>query len=69
MDGHFSCSSICSFPTTNRLKGYITGKLVFERDMIIPIKHKVDWELIRQRKQVKINKDNIRKNNKIVDHD
>ena len=37
--------------------------------MIIPRKHKVDWELICQRNQTKINKDNIRENIKIVDHD
>ena len=37
--------------------------------MILPIKHKVDWELIHQRKQAQINKDNIRKNWHIVDYD
>ena len=36
--------------------------------MILPIKHKVDWELIRQINQMQIIKDNIRKNNKVVDH-
>ena len=37
--------------------------------MILPIKHKVDWELITQNIQTQINKDNIRENNKTVDHD
>ena len=37
--------------------------------MILPIKHKVDWELICQQKQTQISKDNIRKNIKRVDHD
>ena len=37
--------------------------------MIIPIKHKVDWELICQKNQTQINKDNIRKNRNRVDHD
>ena len=37
--------------TTNRLKGYSLGQLVFGCDMIIPIKHTVDWELIRQQNQ------------------
>ena len=37
--------------------------------MIIPIKNRVDWELIRQRRQTKTNKDNIRENNNRVDHD
>ena len=36
--------------------------------MILPIKHTVYWELIRQRKQTQINKDHIRKNTKRVDH-
>ena len=37
--------------------------------MILPIKHKVDWELTRHQKQTQINKDNIRKNGKLVEHD
>ena len=36
--------------TTNRLKGCSPCQLVFGHDMILPIKHKVDWELIRQKK-------------------
>ena len=50
------------FSTTNNLKDYSPGNLIFGRDIILPIKHKVDWELIRQRKQLEINKDNICKN-------
>ena len=45
------------------------GQLVCGRDMIILIKHKVDWELIRQWKQNKINKGDIRENKNWVDHD
>ena len=37
--------------------------------MILPIKHKVDGGLIRQQNKMQINKDNIRKNIKQVDHD
>ena len=37
--------------------------------MILPIKHKVGWKLIRQKNQTQINKDNIRQNRKQVDHD
>ena len=44
------------------------GQLVFFCDMIILIKHKIYWELIRQKKQVQFNKDNIRENKHIVDH-
>ena len=29
--------------TENRLKGYSPGQLLFGRDMILPIRHKVDW--------------------------
>ena len=56
------------FSTTNKLKGYSTVQLVFDRDIIFPIKHEVDWELIRQIKQEQINKDNIRENKHRVDH-
>ena len=55
--------------TTNRKKVYSPGELIFGRDMILPIKHTVDWELIRQRKQTQINKDNTQKNRHRVDHD
>ena len=50
--------------TSNRLKGYSLGKLVFGNDIIPPIKYNMDWELIHQIKQTHINKDKIRKNNK-----
>ena len=29
--------------TANILKGYIPGQLFFGRDIILPIKHKLDW--------------------------
>ena len=59
--------AICS--TTNRQKGHGPGQLIFGHDMIIPIKHSVDWGLIRQRKQIQINKYNIRENIHRVDYD
>ena len=46
----------------SRLKGYSPGQLLFGHDIILPIKHMLEWELIRQQTQTKINKDNIRKN-------
>ena len=52
----------------NRLKVYSPDQLLFFRDIILPIKHKVDWELIRQQNQTKINKDNIRENRNRVVH-
>ena len=42
---------------------------MFGRDMILPIKHRVDWELIRQQKQTKLNRDNTRENKYIFDFD
>ena len=37
--------------------------------MILPIKHRVNRELIRQKNQAQINKDNIQENRNQVDHD
>ena len=37
--------------TTNRQKVYSPDQYISIRDKILPIKHRVDWELIRQRKQ------------------
>ena len=59
--------AICSI--TNRKKGYIPGQLVFGRDMILLVKYRVDWGLIRQQKQTQINRDNARKNKHRVDYD
>ena len=36
-----SVFAICS--TTNSLKGYSPGQLIFVHDMILPIKHRTDW--------------------------
>ena len=55
--------------TTSRQKGYSLGQLIFDRDVIIPKKHRVDWELIRKQKQTKINRDNACKNKHTVDYD
>ena len=39
--------------TTNRQKTYSPGQMMFGHDMILLIKHRVDQELIRQKKQTK----------------
>ena len=44
------------------------GQLEFGRNVIIPTKNNVDWELIRQRKKAQMNKDNTRKKIHRVDH-
>ena len=54
--------------TTNGLKGFSPGQLLFCRDMVLLIKHKVDWELIRQQNHMQINKDNIHENINRSDH-
>ena len=55
--------------TTNRQKGQIPGQLIFGYDMILPIKHTVDWELIIQRNHTQTNQDSISENRHRVDHD
>ena len=60
--GNFAAASLVFLSTTNGLKGYSQGQLVSGNDMVLPIKHKVYWELINQQKQTQINKCNIRKN-------
>ena len=52
--GILSASAIIIRSTTNRQKGYSLGKFIFVRDMILPIKHRLDWELIRQQKGRKL---------------
>ena len=49
-------------------KNLYSRQLMFVRDMIILIKHRGGWELIRQRKQTQINRDNARKNKHRVEY-
>ena len=44
------------------------GQLVFGRDMMLNIKHEANWDLIGQRKQDLINKNNLRENSKRTPH-
>ena len=67
--GIFVVSVFMILYAVNRLICYIRGIFLFGRNLILPIKHMAYWELIRQQRQRQINKDNIRKNGKIVDHD
>ena len=55
--------------TSKILKCYSPSKLVFGCDIIIPIKHTVDWESICQRKHTQINKDDMCENSKSIDHE
>lgn len=45
------------------------GQLVFQRDMLLPIKFKANWARINERKQNEINKNNARENNRRIPHD
>jgi hypothetical protein len=44
------------------------GQLVFGRDMIWDTAHGADWQCIKQRKQIFLNKNNIRENEKRIDY-
>ena len=44
------------------------SELVFGRDVILPLEFKADWEHIRTKRQLQINKDNIRENKNRLDH-
>ena len=50
-------------------KVYSPGQLLSFRDIIIMIKHKVDWELLCQKNQAQINKYNILENRHRLDFD
>ena len=67
--GILAAAAFAISTTTNRKKGYSPGQLIFRRDMILPIKHRVNWELIRQKKQMQSNRDNARENRHRVEYD
>ena len=46
--GILSVAAFAIFSTTKSPKDYSPGQLIFGRDIILPINHMVDWELIRQ---------------------
>ena len=50
LPGILSAAAFAIISTTNRLKGYSPVQLIFGRDMILPIKHTVDWGLNSQKK-------------------
>ena len=69
MGRHLYAAAFSIFSITNGKTGYSPGQLIFGRDMLPPIKHRVDWKLIRQQKYMQINIDNTRENKHIVDYD
>ena len=52
--------------TTNRIKCYTTVQFIFGCDVILRIKHNMYCGLLHQRNKAQINKDNNRKNTKVV---
>ena len=52
--GILAAAAFVIHSTTNRQKGYSLYQFIFGRDMILPIKHRVDWELICQQKRLKL---------------
>ena len=67
--GILSAAAFTIISTKTRLKGYSPGQLVLVHDMVLLIKHTVDWKLIVQQKQTQMNKENILENRKWVDYD
>ena len=61
-----TCFAIRS--TYHTTLGASPAQLVFQRDMILPIKFKTDWAQIQQRRQQEINRNNARENKKRIDY-
>ena len=56
--GILAAEEFSVYSTTNRQKVNSLGQLIFGPDMILPIKHRVYWELICQQKQKQIERYN-----------
>ena len=48
--------------------GATPAQLVFGRDMILPLRFTADWELIRERRQKEMLKNNAKENSKRIPH-
>ena len=66
--GILAAAAFAIHSTTSRQKCYSPGQLIFFRDVILLIKHRLGWELIRQRKHTQNNRDNARENKHRVDY-
>ena len=55
----------CSYHQTH---DHSPSQLVFGRDMFMPVNAEINWEKIRQRKQLKIQQSNIREKSKRILH-
>ena len=71
-------SSVLSFTNFWYVRTFSTGvvqleatpaQLVYGRDILLPVRFQADWAQIRARRQVVINRNNKRENNKRIAHD
>ena len=67
--GILSAAAFAIRSTTNIQNVYTMVLLIFFQNIILQIEYTVYWELLRQKNQMKINKDNINKNRHRVDRD
>ena len=58
--GFISAAAIVVCSTVHKIKGYSPDQLVFDQEMILPIKHIANWILICKCKQKHIKYDNVR---------
>ena len=46
----------------NQTHGYSLAQLALDRDILLPVPTKIDWNTIKNRKQLKTNKSNAKEN-------
>jgi len=68
MDGILTSIAWALRSTMHTTLNVTPDELVFGRDMILPLQFKADWEQIRTKRQIQINRDNKRENSKRVKH-
>ena len=60
--GVLSATAFAVRSTVHSTTGATPGRLVFGRDMMLNIKHRANWKLIKYQKQKRINENNKREN-------
>lgn len=66
--GILSAASFAIQSTYHTTLKKMPGQLVFQKDMMFPIKHIANWEYIRQNKQKLIDKNNKAENARCIEH-
>ena len=67
-DGYLTAVLYAIRSSIHQLHGHSSAQLVFGRDMFSPVSTEIDWNAIRNNKQIKINQSNDRENSKRVPH-